>query len=140
VNPTQAEMVTMVCVQVMGNDAAIGFAGASGQLELNVFRPVVAHAFLQSARLLTDAMAGFREHCVEGLEPDVAVTTAHVENSLMLVTALAPHLGYDAAARIAKKAQAEGTTLKAAALALELVTAEQFDAWVVVADMVGERD
>jgi fumarate hydratase class II len=130
VNPTQAEMVTMVGAQVLGNDVTVGFAGASGQLELNVFRPVVAHAFLQSARLLAGAMHSFCAHCVEGLEPDVAVLSAQVARSLMLVTALTPHLGYDAAARIAKRAHAEGTTLKAAALALGLLTEAQYDAWV----------
>jgi fumarate hydratase class II len=130
VNPTQAEMVTMVGAQVLGNDVTVGFAGASGQLELNVFRPVVAHAFLQSARLLAGAMDSFRAHCVEGLEPDVEVLKAQVARSLMLVTALTPHLGYDAAARIAKRAHAEGTTLKAAALALGLLTEAQYDAWV----------
>ncbi len=135
VNPTQVEMLTMVCTQVLGNDAAVGFAGASGQLELNVFRPLVIHAFLQSTRLLADGMAAFREYCVEGLEPDLPTIARHVEQSLMLVTALTPHLGYERAAAIAHAAHHEGTTLREAALRLG-VTAEQFDQWVRPAEMV----
>jgi len=137
VNPTQCEMLTMVCAQVLGNDVAVSLGGASGNFELNVFRPLVANAFLQSCRLLSDGMASFRVNCIAGLEVDEARVAEHLSRSLMLVTALAPHVGYDAAARIAKKAHAEGTTLREAALALGLVTAEQFDAWVRPQDMIG---
>ncbi|HEY1956167.1 MAG TPA: class II fumarate hydratase [Polyangiaceae bacterium] len=136
VNPTQCEALTMACVQVMGNDAAIGFAGASGNFELNVFKPLLAHAFLQSCRLLADAMRSFDEHCARGIAPDRARIEELVEKSLMLVTALAPHIGYDKAAQIAKKAHHEGTTLESAALSLGFVTAEQFRAWVVPKNMV----
>jgi fumarate hydratase class II len=120
----------MACVQVMGNDAAIGFAGASGNFELNVYKPLVANAFLQSCRLLADAQHSFDEHCVRGLAPDRARIDELVSRSLMLVTALAPHIGYDKAAAIAKKAHKEGTTLEQAALALGWVTREQFAEWV----------
>jgi fumarate hydratase class II len=130
VNPTQAEMLTMVCVQVMGTDAAVSFGGASGHLELNVFRPLVIHGVLQSCRLLADGMDSFREHCLEGLEPNRARIAQHVQESLMLVTALAPHLGYEKAAQIAARAHREGTSLRAAALASGFLTPEQFDAWV----------
>jgi len=112
VNPTQAEMLTMVCVQVMANDAAVSLGGANGHLELNVFRPLVIHAFLQSCRLLADGMDSFREHCVAGLQPNVPRITQHVQESLMLVTALAPHLGYEKAAQIASRAHREGTSLR----------------------------
>ncbi len=139
VNPTQCEMLTMVCAQVMGNDVAVSLGGASGNFELNVFRPLIAHAVLQSCRLLADGMESFRAHCIAGLEADEARIRENLSRSLMLVTALVPHLGYDAAARIAKKAHAEGTTLREAALALALVTAEQFDQWVRPEDMVGPR-
>jgi fumarate hydratase class II len=139
VNPTQAEMLTMVCVQVIGNDAAISLGGASGHLELNVFRPLVIHDFLQSCRLLADGMDSFREHCVAGLEPNLGRIKAHVQESLMLVTALAPHLGYEKAAQIAARAHREGTTLRAAALATGFLTAAEFDAWVNAEQMVGPR-
>ena len=139
VNPTQVEMLTMVCVQVIGNDAAISLGGASGQLELNVFRPLIIHDFLQSCRLLADGMDSFREHCVAGLTPNLARITQHVQESLMLVTALAPHLGYEKAAQIAGKAHREGTTLRAAALATGFLTAAEFDAWVSAEKMVGPR-
>jgi len=130
VNPTQSEAMTMLCAQVLGNDVAINIGGASGNFELNVFKPLIIHNFLQSVRLLTDGAAGFNEHCAAGIEPRRERIAQLVQNSLMLVTALNPHIGYDKAAQIAKKAHKEGTTLKAAALALGYVTAEQFDAWV----------
>ncbi|HEY2370274.1 MAG TPA: class II fumarate hydratase, partial [Polyangiaceae bacterium] len=136
VNPTQCEALTMACVQVMGNDAAIGFAGASGNFELNVFKPIIAHAFLQSCRLLADAQRSFDEHCMKGLEPNRARIDELVSRSLMLVTALAPHIGYDRAAAIAKRAHHDGTSLRDAALALGSVTGEQFDEWVRPESMV----
>jgi fumarate hydratase class II len=130
VNPTQAEALTMLAAQVMGNDVAVGFAGASGQFELNVYKPVLIHNFLQSVRLLADGCASFEEHCARGIEPDEVRIRELVERSLMLVTALAPHIGYDRAAEIAKKAHREGGTLKAAALALGYVSAADYDRWV----------
>lgn len=139
VNPTQAEALTMASVQVLGNDVTVGVAGMSGHLQLNAFMPVIAHAFLQSARLLADGCDSFREHCAAGLEPVRERIAAHLERSLMLVTALAPRIGYDAAARIAKTAHAEGTTLREAAVALGLLTAEQYDEWVRPAEMVGRE-
>jgi fumarate hydratase, class II len=137
VNPTQSEAVTMLCCQVFGNDVAINFGGASGNFELNVFRPMIAHNFLQSVRLLADGMASFNEHCAAGIEPNRERIAELVARSLMLVTALNPHIGYDKSAQIAKKAHKEGTSLREAALALGFVTAEQFDAWVKPEDMVG---
>ncbi len=137
VNPTQSEAVTMLAAQVMGNDVAINIGGASGNFELNVFRPMVIHNFLQSVRLLADGMKSFNEHCAVGIQPNEARITELVERSLMLVTALNTHIGYDKAAQIAKKAHKEGTSLREAALALGHVTAEQFDAWVVPDQMVG---
>jgi fumarate hydratase class II len=137
VNPTQCEALTMLCAQVMGNDVAIGIGGASGNFELNVFRPLVAHNFLQSVRLLTDGMCSFDHHCAQGIEPNRARIQALVEQSLMLVTALNPHIGYDKAAEIAKRAHTEGLSLREAAIASGHVTAEQFDHWVVPAQMVG---
>ncbi|MGE4237557.1 class II fumarate hydratase [Hydrogenophaga sp.] len=137
VNPTQSEAVTMLCAQVMGNDVAINIGGASGNFELNVFRPMVAHNFLQSVRLLADGMRSFNDHCAVGIEPHRARITELVDRSLMLVTALNPHIGYDKAAQIAKKAHKEGTTLREAALALGHVTPEQFDLWVRAERMVG---
>ncbi len=136
VNPTQSEAMTMVCVQVMGNDAAVGFAGASGNFELNVYKPVIIHNVLQSVRLLADACGSFREHCVEGIEPNREAIRRHLENSLMLVTALNPHIGYDNAAKVAKKAHAEGITLKESAVALGLMTAEAFEAAVKPGEMI----
>jgi fumarate hydratase class II len=135
VNPTQCEAMTMVAVQVMGNDAAIGFAGSQGNFELNVFKPVIIHNFLHSVRLLTDTCRSFVEHCVRGIKLNRAVIDHYVENSLMLVTALNPHIGYDKAAKIAKTAHAEGTSLKEAAVKLGFLTAEQFDRFVRPADM-----
>jgi len=130
VNPTQAEALTMLAVQVMGNDVAVGIAGASGQFELNVYKPVLIHNFLQSVRLLADGCASFEEHCARGIEPNEPRIRELVERSLMLVTALAPHIGYDRAAEIAKKAHREGSTLKAAALALGYVSTADYDRWV----------
>jgi fumarate hydratase class II len=135
VNPTQCEALTMLACQVFGNDVAITMGGASGNFELNVYKPMIAHNFLQSARLLADGMRSFEEHCVHGIEPNTGRIAELMERSLMLVTALAPHIGYDKAASIAKKAQHEGTTLKEAALALGYVTAEQFEQWIVPLDM-----
>ena len=132
VNPTQAEALTMVCCRVIGNHAAVAMGGSQGHLQLNVFRPMMIDALLQSIRLLTDASVSFAERCVDGIEPDRAQIDRHVRRSLMLVTALAPHIGYDAAARVAKRAHTEGITLKEAALALGLLSAEQFDDWVRV--------
>ncbi|MDM5180760.1 class II fumarate hydratase [Massilia sp. DJPM01] len=135
VNPTQCEALTMLCCQVFGNDVAITMGGASGNFELNVFKPMIAHNFLQSARLLADGMRSFNEHCAHGIEPNRERIGELMERSLMLVTALAPHIGYDRAAQIAKKAQHEGTTLKQAALALGFVTEQQFQDWIVPLDM-----
>jgi len=137
VNPTQAEALTMAAAQVMGNDVAVGTAGMSGHLQLNVFMPVIAHAVLQSCRLIADGCTSFREHCALGIEPRRARIAQNLEHSLMLVTALNPHIGYDAAARIAKTAHATGTTLRETAIELGLVTAEQYDAWVAPEKMTG---
>ena len=138
VNPTQSEAMTMVCCQVMGNDVAVNMGGALGNFELNVMKPLIIHNFLQSVRLLADAMVSFNDHCATGIEANIERIDALMHNSLMLVTALNPHIGYDKAAEIAKKAHREGTTLKAAAIATGYVTAEQFDAWVVPEKMVGK--
>ena len=139
VNPTQCEAVTMLCCQVFGNDVAINFGGASGNFELNVFRPLIAHNFMQSVRLLADGMRSFNDHCAVGIEPDRERIGELVQRSLMLVTALNPHIGYDKAAAIAKKAHQEGSSLREAAIASGHVTAEQFDAWVVPSRMVGSQ-
>jgi fumarate hydratase class II len=136
VNPTQIEALTMVCAQVMGHDVAIGIAAAQGQFELNVYKPLIALNMLDSIRLLGDAMQSFRLHCLLGIEPHVAQLERNLQSSLMLVTALAPHIGYDKAARIAHHAQAQNSTLREAALALGFVTADEFDAWVRPGDMV----
>ncbi|RJG21403.1 class II fumarate hydratase [Massilia cavernae] len=135
VNPTQCEALTMLCCQVFGNDVAITMGGASGNFELNVYKPVIAHNFLQSARLLADGMRSFDEHCVRGIEANRTRIGELMERSLMLVTALAPRIGYDRAAQIAKKAQHEGSTLKEAALALGFVTEQEFHDWIVPMDM-----
>lgn len=135
VNPTQCEALTMLCCQIFGNDVAINFGGASGNFELNVFKPLIAHNFLQSVRLLADGMASFDAHCAQGIEANRERIGELMERSLMLVTALTPHIGYDKAAQIAKHAHREGTTSKQAALALGFVTAEQFDKWVRPEDM-----
>ena len=136
VNPTQCEALTMLCCQVMGNDVAIGIGGASGNFELNVFKPLLAHCLLQSIRLLADGMTRFEEHCVRGIEADRVRIDELLRRSLMLVTALAPHIGYDRAAEIAKKAHHDGSTLRAAALALKHVSEEEFDRWVQPAEMI----
>jgi fumarate hydratase class II len=136
VNPTQSEAMLMLCMQVLGNDATISYAGASGNFELNVTRPLVAHAMLGSLRLLADGMESFDVHCARGIEPKTARIAELLERSLMLVTALAPHIGYDKAAVIARRAHADGTTLREAALALGHVSAEEFDRWVDPASMV----
>jgi fumarate hydratase class II len=130
VNPTQCEAMTMLCVQVFGNDAAIVFGGASGNFELNVFKPLLIHNFLQSVRLLADGCRSFEEFCVAGIEPRHKKIEEHLQHSLMLVTALNPHIGYDKAAQIAKKAHKEDKTLKEAAVELGFLTREEFDKWV----------
>jgi fumarate hydratase, class II len=137
VNPTQSEAVTMLAAQVMGNDVAINIGGMSGNFELNVFKPLIIHNFMQSCRLIADGCESFREHCVVGIEPDPERIRKNLEESLMLVTALNPHIGYDNAAKIAKTAHKTGKTLKATAVELGLVTAEQFDQWVRPERMVG---
>ena len=137
VNPTQSEALTMICAQVFGNDVAINIGGASGNFELNVFKPLIVHNFLQSVRLLADGARSFEEHCVRGIEANRERIAELLDKSLMLVTALNPHIGYDKAAAIAKKAHKEGTTLKQAALALGYVTEAQFDLWVRPEKMVG---
>ncbi|MEY2972143.1 MAG: class II fumarate hydratase [Schleiferiaceae bacterium] len=137
VNPTQPEALTMVAAQVIGNDVAVSLGGATGHFELNVFKPLIAANVLQSARLIGDACVSFTDKCAAGIEPNYAIIQRHLENSLMLVTSLNTHIGYDKAAKIAKTAHAEGSTLKEAALKLGYVTAEEFDAWVRPEDMVG---
>jgi fumarate hydratase class II len=136
VNPTQAEAMTMVCIRVFGNQAAVTFAGSQGHLELNVYKPVIADAMLQSIRLLADVSASFSEHCIEGLKADEKRIAELTGRSLMLVTALAPVVGYDAAARIAKDAHRNGTTLRHEALRLGLVDAETFDRVVDARKMI----
>ncbi|WP_404834557.1 class II fumarate hydratase [Aeromonas media] len=139
VNPTQSEALTMLCAQVMGNDVAINIGGASGNFELNVFRPMIAHNFLQSVRLLADGMRSFHDHCAVGIVANRARIDELLARSLMLVTALNPHIGYDKAAEIAKRAHHQGLSLREAAIASGHLSAEQFDAWVVPADMVGRQ-
>jgi fumarate hydratase class II len=136
VNPTQPEALTMVCAQVIGNDVAVSIGGSNGHFELNVFKPLIASNVLQSARLLGDACVSFAEKCAAGIEANTEVIKKHLQNSLMLVTALNPHIGYENAAKIAKKAHKENKTLKEAAIELGLVTADQFDQWVDPAKMV----
>ena len=130
VNPTQCEALTMICAQVLGNDVALNVGGASGNFELNVFKPLIIHNFIHSGKLLAQGVEGFTHHCVVGLQPNAARIDELLQKSLMLVTALTPHIGYDNAAQIALKAHAEGTTLKEAALALGLVHAADFDTWI----------
>jgi fumarate hydratase class II len=137
VNPTQPEALTMVCAQVMGNDVAVGIGGSNGHFELNVFKPMIAYNVLQSARLLGDACVSFNDKCAAGIEPNLPVIKKHMENSLMLVTSLNPHIGYYKAAEIAKKAHKENKTLREAAIELGHVTSEQFDQWVKPEEMVG---
>lgn len=138
-NPTQCEAMTMLCAQVMGNDVAIGIGGASGNFELNVFKPLIIHNFLQSVRILSDGCRSFEEFCVRGIEPRRERINEHLERSLMLVTALNPYIGYDKAAMIAKKAYKEDKTLKEAALELGFVTAQEFDSWVKPHEMTNIR-
>jgi fumarate hydratase class II len=137
VNPTQCEALTMVCAQVVGLDTAVSVGGMNGHFELNVFKPMMAFNVLTAARLIGDACASFNEHCAVGIEPNHKAIKEHLENSLMLVTALNTHIGYDNAAKIAKKAHADGTTLREAAVELGLLTSEQFDEWVVPSKMIG---
>lgn len=136
VNPTQCEALTMVCAQVMGNDVAIGIAGSNGHFELNVFKPVIIHNFLESSKLLADALSSFNHNCIAGLEPNRAMIKRHVDNSLMLVTALNQVIGYDNAAKVAKTAYEDNSTLKEAALKLGLISAADFDRYVRPEDMV----
>ncbi len=136
VNPTQCEALTMVAAQVMGNDVTVGIAGSNGHFELNVFKPVIIHNVLESVRLLTDACSSFNEHCAVGIEPNREVIQRHLQNSLMLVTALNPSIGYDNAAKVAKLAHKKGLTLREAALELQLITAEEFDRVVRAETMV----
>ena len=140
VNPTQAEALTMVACQVLGNDACLGFAASQGNFQLNVYKPLIAHNFLQSVRLLGDAMDSFNEHCASGIEPNRRRIDAHLHESLMLVTALNPHVGYDAAAKIAKLAFAEDCTLREAAQRLGILSGEEFDRLVDPARMIGPAD
>ena len=139
VNPTQCEAMTMVCEQVIGNDAAITFAGSQGNFELNVYKPVIVHNVLTSIRLLADACDSFRENCIAGLEIDAKRIDTLMRQSLMLVTALNRHVGYDNAAKIAKHAYKEGTTLREAAIELKLMTGEAFDKAVRPEDMVAPK-
>ena len=139
VNPTQSEAMTMVAAQVMGNHVTVSIAGSNGHFELNVFKPVIIFNVLQSIRLLADACNSFTDNCVVGIEANKERITEHLNNSLMLVTALNPHIGYDNAAKVAKKAHKEGTTLKAAAMALGLLTSAEFDKWVKPLDMIGPK-
>ncbi len=139
VNPTQAEALTMICAQIMGNDVAIGIGAAAGNFELNVFKPLLIQNFLQSVRLLADGCTSFEAHCVRGIEANRDRLTELMQRSLMLVTALAPHIGYDRAAQIAKKAHTENLSLRDAAVALGIVSAEQFDQWVRPENMIGPQ-
>jgi len=140
VNPTQSEAMTMVCLQVLGNDTAIAAAGTQGNFELNVFKPIIIHNFMHSASLLANSCVSFSKYCVEGIEPNREQLARNVGNSLMLVTALSPHIGYDNAAKVAKKAHAEGTTLREACIALALLKGEEFDRLVQVEKMLGPED
>ncbi len=139
VNPSQSEAITMVCCQVMGNHTAITIGGSQGNFELNVYKPMMIHNLLHSIRILSDSMLAFKEKCIDGIEPNKAMIQDHLDNSLMLVTALNNHIGYDKAAKIAKKAHEEGTTLREAALELEYLTNEEFDQWVRPEDMTGQN-
>jgi fumarate hydratase, class II len=139
VNPTQSEAMTMVCAQVMGNHVAVTIGGSNGHFELNVFKPVIIYNVLQSIRLIADSCVSFTDNCVVGIEANKERIDKLMNESLMLVTALNPHIGYDNAAKIAKKAHKEGTTLKEAGIALKLLTAEQFDQWVKPGDMLGPK-
>jgi fumarate hydratase class II len=136
VNPTQTEAMTMVACQIMGNDSTIGIAASQGNFELNVFKPVIIYNFLQSVTLLADAMNSFNDHCAKGIEPNLSVIEQNLKNSLMLVTALNPHIGYEKAATIAKLAYKEGTTLKEAALKTGFLTEQEFDQVVKPENMI----
>jgi fumarate hydratase class II len=136
INPTQSEALTMVAVQVFGNDVSVAMAGAQGHFQLNVFKPVILHNVLESVQLLADGCLSFDEHCASGIEPNEKRIKEHLDNSLMLVTALNPHIGYEKAAQIAIKAHREDTSLKDAALALGFVTDKDFDEWVRPEDMI----
>ena len=140
VNPTQCEALTMVCAQVIGLDTAVSIGGMSGHFELNVFKPMMIFNFLTSARLLGDACESFNKNCAAGIEPNLPNIKANLENSLMLVTALNTKIGYEKAAKIAKTAHAEGTSLRRAAVKLGLLTSEQYDKWVVPEKMIGSLD
>jgi fumarate hydratase class II len=140
VNPTQAEALTMVCAQVAGNDVAVSVGGMTGHYELNVFKPLMASNVLNSARLLGDACVSFNDHCAVGIEPNYPRLEQNLQNSLMLVTALNTHIGYEKAAKIAKTAHENGTTLKEEALNLGYLTSEQFDEWVDPKKMIGSLD
>ena len=140
VNPTQCEALTMVCAQVIGNDTAVSVAGTYGQFELNVFKPMMVYNLLTSARILGDACQSFTDNCAVGIQPNHEVINENLNNSLMLVTALNTHIGYENAAKIAKKAYAENKTLKQAGVELDMLTAEQFDEWVIPEKMVGSLD
>jgi fumarate hydratase class II len=139
VNPTQCEAMTMLCAQVQGNDVAVGIGAMSGNFELNVYKPLLVHNVLQSIRLLADGCASFDEHCAVGIEPNAPRIERNLRESLMLVTALNPIIGYDNAAKVAKKAHAEGITLREAALSLGLLSGEKFDAVVKPEEMVGPK-
>ena len=139
VNPTQSEAMTMVAVQVFGNDAAVAFGGSQGNFQLNVYKPVMVHNLLESVQLIADACGAFTDHCAAGIEPNTPRIEAHLNESLMTVTALNPHIGYEKAAEIAKKAHKDGTSLREAALTLGHLSADEFDAWVRPADMVGPK-
>ncbi|MBC7384607.1 MAG: class II fumarate hydratase, partial [Cryobacterium sp.] len=139
VNPTQCEAMTMLCAQVMGNDVTISIGGASGNFALYVYKPVMIHAFLQSVRLLADGARSFEEFCVRGIHANRERIADHLNRSLMLVTALNPHIGYDKASKIARKAHGEGKTLKEAAVELGFLTALEFDSWVKAENMLGDH-
>ena len=139
VNPTQSEAMTMVCCQVMGNHTAITIGGSQGNFELNVFKPMMIHNLLHSVQILSDSMRAFRTKCVEGIEPNEVMIKQHLENSLMLVTALNNHIGYDKASSIAKKAHKEGTTLREAALELGYLSNDEFELWVRPEEMTGPK-
>jgi fumarate hydratase, class II len=140
VNPTQSEALTMVCAQVIGNDVAVSIGGSNGHFELNAFKPLIATNVLQSARLIGDACISFNNKCAVGIRPNIPIIKQHLENSLMLVTALNTHIGYENAAKIVKKAHVENITLRKAAIELNFVTNKQFDEWVKPEDMCGELD
>jgi len=139
VNPTQSESMTMVCCQIIGNDVALNVGGCSGNFELNVFKPLMAHNLIHSTRLLGDSARSFVENCLDGLEPNEPTIARHLENTLMLVTALNPHIGYDKAAKIAKKAHSEGSTLREAALELGFLSEEEFEKWVRPEEMTSPK-